>query len=525
MKKKFRIPFATYLCYLLALSVLVTGVTFSRYLSSGGGTSSAPLSRFACSYQISDVSSLAHSNSDFWLTLDTGRTAMNAARTVRFTLRNFEQDAEGTPLRISDVDLQGTIRLYAPLEFAANLALQVVVTDTEESRAITPQYVLGNLIYKVEAGSTQTGGTQTESSTQTGDGAESITQSESGMVYQYVDENGDPLGEEGEKVYASGPLRTIDTKYSPDYQALENAGTEVDEVLSVTGGFSGSGAGFSGTVAAFSEQTGSKLTLTGESRETEYSVGFKRGTLVSAGDLMAVNGDQPALFVDCKEEMPFCSVDITLPAMKLDRVNKTEKTFVLYVTLVERIDLLPSGDLTDNGLSKEEWEELLTFPAARSASKKLGSADVTGFHFVVNEVDAYNALPLPEGATASGGTKVQIRYVYDYVNGGAALQLFHVASLSEDTIEQVHPIAEFYDQAGEQAKQPDSIEAARALFGVCSSVTSTSGYINFSDLPESPYFASHTEEENDENKLSLGEVLSKGYYTRLNVLFVQASES
>ena len=56
-------------------------------------------------------------------------------------------------------------------------------------------------------------------------------------------------------------------------------------------------------------------------------------------------------------------------------------------------------------------------------------------------------------------------------------------------------------------------------------MTSTSGYINFSDLPESPYFASHTEEENDENKLSLGEVLSKGYYTRLNVLFVQASES
>ncbi len=498
MKKKFRIPFATYLCYLLALSVLVTGVTFSRYLSSGGGTSSAPLSRFACSYQISDVSSLAHSNSDFWLTLDTGRTAMNAARTVRFTLRNFEQDAEGTPLRISDVDLQGTIRLYAPLEFAANLALQVVVTDTEESRAITPQYVLGNLIYKVDGGS--------------------------GGEYQYVDGNEVPLDENGEKVFAAGP-RTIDTKYSPDYQALENAGTEVDEVLSVTGGFSGSGAGFSGTVAAFSEQTGSKLTLTGESRETAYSVGFKRGTLVSAGDLTAVNGDQPALFVDCKEEMPFCSVDITLPAMKLDRVNKTEKTFVLYVTLVERINILPSGDLTDNGLSKEEWEELLTFPAAKSASKKLGSADVTGFHFVVNEADAYNALPLPEGATASGETKVQIRYVYDYVNGGAALQLFHVASLSEDTIEQVHPIAEFYDQAGEQANQPDSIEAARALFGVCSSVTSTSGYINFSDLPESPYFASHTEEENDENKLSLGEVLSKGYYTRLNVLFVQASES
>ena len=525
MKKKFRIPFATYLCYLLALSVLVTGVTFSRYLSSGGGTSSAPLSRFACSYQISDVSSLAHSNSDFWLTLDTGRTAMNAARTVRFTLRNFEQDAEGTPLRISDVDLQGTIRLYAPLEFAANLALQVVVTDAEESRAITPQYVLGNLIYKVEAGSTQTGGTQTESSTQTGDGAESITQSESGMVYQYVDENGVPLGEEGEKVYASG-TRTIDTKYSPDYQALENAGTEVDEVLSVTGGFSGSGAGFSGTVAAFSKQTGSKLTLTGESRETEYSVGFKRGTLVSAGDLTAVNGDQPALFVDCKEEMPFCSVDITLPAMKLDRVNKTEKTFVLYVTLVERIDLLPDGVLNKNNmLTEDQWTDLLAPPAAKSASKKLGSADVTGFHFVVNEVDAYNALPLPEGATASGETKVQIRYVYDYVNGGAALQLFHVASLSEDTIEQVHPIAEFYDQAGEQAKQPDSIEAARALFGVCSSVTSTSGYIDFSDLPESPYFASWTEENKAENKLSLGEVLSKGYYTRLNVLFVQASES
>lgn len=493
MKKKLK-PVMTYLCYLLILSMLMTGVTFSRFLTSGGGGTATPLSRFACSYEISDISSLAHSNSDFWLTLDTGKTAMNTARTVRFLMRNYETDENGMTKRISDLDLQSSIRLYMPFDYAANLALQVEQVTETGTQVITPQYVLGNLIYRVAP---------------------------ENEVYQYVDGNGMALGRDEEKVFAE-ETRTLETKMSPDYQARTEAGREIDETLTVTGGFSGDAEGFSGSIQAVSD-TGSRLTLTGTSRMTRYAVGFKRGTLISSGEISFVNGDQSALFIDCQEQMPYCTVDLSLPQMVLPGNRESEKTFVLYITLVERLEILPAELLTNSGLTQAQWETILTPPMPGEPLKKLGDAEIVGWHFAVGNVPTYVSLPATGDPT--GSTKIQVQWIYDYQGGGGSLALHHVAPLREETIEQVHPILTFYSGSGNASSNPpETMEEVQLLFGVCSN--GKSDFISLSQISGSPYYETHEAHlAGGERDYELGEVLSKSYYSQMNVLFVQASES
>ena len=144
-------PILRYLSYLVIVSILLTGVSFARYTGASSGNVGATLSNFVCSYEISDASSLIFSNTDFWLELDGGKqSATNTARTVRFDIANYMQ-SEGRVDRISSVALQSTLRFYAPGDFIGKLAVQVLQADRSTGsdiyRAVTPQYVLGDLIY------------------------------------------------------------------------------------------------------------------------------------------------------------------------------------------------------------------------------------------------------------------------------------------------------------------------------------------------------------------------------------------
>src|SRR5699024_12224078 len=56
------------------------------------------------------MSAATFSNVDYWLTIDGEQTAMNTARSIRFTVRNNTQFENGQVDRISDVDLQSTLR-------------------------------------------------------------------------------------------------------------------------------------------------------------------------------------------------------------------------------------------------------------------------------------------------------------------------------------------------------------------------------------------------------------------------------
>ena len=145
-------PILRYLSYLVIVCILLTGVSLARYTSATSGDVSASLSRFIYSYSISDASSLIFSNTDYWLTVEGGETsATNTARSVRFDLRNHLKAADGSADRVSDVALQSTLRFYAPAEFAGNLAMQILQADNRSGAytAVTPQYVLGDLIYEV----------------------------------------------------------------------------------------------------------------------------------------------------------------------------------------------------------------------------------------------------------------------------------------------------------------------------------------------------------------------------------------
>ena len=82
-----KIPIVSYLCYLLVVSVLFTGVTFSRYSAVTTGNTGAALSPFIATYEINDLSSSTFPNGDYFLA--TGE-ALGTARTLRFTIGNTD---------------------------------------------------------------------------------------------------------------------------------------------------------------------------------------------------------------------------------------------------------------------------------------------------------------------------------------------------------------------------------------------------------------------------------------------------
>ena len=78
MSEKKKIPIIRYLSYLLVVSLLFTGVTFSRYSMTTSGDSSAPLSRFHCSYEVDEISATSIPNVDYWLKNDSAASTARA---------------------------------------------------------------------------------------------------------------------------------------------------------------------------------------------------------------------------------------------------------------------------------------------------------------------------------------------------------------------------------------------------------------------------------------------------------------
>lgn len=524
-KKAEKYPILRYLSYLVIVSILLTGVSLARYTGATSGDVSASLSRFICSYEIKDASSLTFSNTDYWLEVEDGMSATNTARSVRFDLRNHLLSADGSAGRTSDVALQSTVRLYAPAEFAGNLALQFARVEANgEYTVLTPQYVLGDLIYEV--------------SDTDGDGK-----------YDKV-----PSGTE--RTFATDS-RTIRTGMSQDYSDRTDGLTGdaiagVEEVLSVSGGFTGTKDAHTGTVTALSASSGTELTITSSVQTARYSVGFTRteargedaevGGGTSAGGKMA-----PLLYLDCERETAFYTVDLTLPAMYFDAGVAQSKSFVLFLTAIDRVhnsDFTAiwgggeSGTAGEVGGGANEWADLLREPVAGTTPYTFNGARVLGYHFT-RDLPVYNAEQSHADAPA-GKTTVRITKTYDYANGGAVLAYDHVAPVSEidGSASVVHSIASFYADTNGTAASPaftsvkgvngwadGAYNAASALFGRCENA-GKSGYIWFGNLSDDPFYDTYDEQTaQGKAKYELSDALSKGYSTTLNVLFAQASGS
>ncbi len=271
------------------------------------------------------------------------------------------------------------------------------------------------------------------------------------------------------------------------------------EILTMSGGFEGTEADHSGTIRAYSAQRKSEITLTAALSRASYSVGFYRS------DAEDESKSASQFFLDCEKEIPFYTLDISLPDLLLKADGSAqERTFVLFLTVIERS--------TGEEYSVEWTDEFLT-------QKSLNGATVTGYHF---DRDASVFEEGADGRLVDSGQKTTIRIQKMFAEEGDILSYYHIAPLTEGAPSLVHPVADFYEESGAAATvNYESITDVHGLFGKCSN-EGKSGFISFAGITDNPYYAEHGNAEKD---YAIGQVLSKGYLTRLNVIFVQASES
>ena len=481
-----KIPIVTYLLYLLVVSALLAGVTFARYSTFTSGDVSTDIAGFRCSYSINDMSSNTFSNADYWLRPDDGSapTPLNTARTVRYTLSNSREGI------VSEVDLQAAIRLYAPAEFVDSLAVQLAYLDGTTPVPVTPQYVLGDLIYD-------------------------------GTAYRDWDTSG-----------SSGSSGSFNTENSKNYEDLDYG----ERTLTMSGGITDTDGKLSGSVSGVYTDTvdhandgvvndkNTTITISASTTTARYSVGFQRNERMASqveevGYIMGENA--PMLYLDLQKDVPYYTVDISTPEMFFEAGNDTSRVFVLYVTVVKQIkseDLsLYWGDVEK--YSADYWSSLLQAPASSTDNKYYNGALVTGYHFE-READVYD-----ENGSVVGHTTVRINKIYDYVNGGYTLEFEHVAPLSEgsDSATIAHPINEFYTDTTGTAYNDTilTMETVQNLYGKCSN-GGKSGYMSLSGFTDDPFVENYGETA---AFYMLSQSLSKGYSTKLNALFVQAGES
>lgn len=500
-----RIPILSYLCYLLVVSILFTGVTFSRYTTATSGDLGAAVTPFVASYEINDISSNTYTNANFWLN---NKNQQGTPRTVRFTLRNYECGEDGQPVRISALKLKATLRLYLPAEFADNLVLQV--TGGNGETAVTPQIVLGNLIYQVNDGGT-------------GD-------------YTYVEDA------QGNRIYAQYPAAGAAVRESgrfPDYSARAGA---APERYAMQGGI----ADGSGTVTA--EGAYSKITIAASKQKMQYSVGFRRERGQGAGSEI-----YSQLYLDLEKEIPFYTIDIDLSGEALedafdldfDRAGvPQEKQFVLYLTLAENIrsedynyDWVRQDDQASQG-EPESLDHLLTAPGADSDESvyTFNGAQVTGYHF-----DANAATVNADLSPRNTDTQIRVQKTYGRdadgnYNGNNSVSFSHVAPISETTVNYVHAIGTFYraNETGDgvaEAALPavPQIGDYQSLYGVCTNLDGKQGedgyyLISLAGITDNAFWIRH-HEGGTERELSISYSLSKSYFAQLGVVFTQASST
>lgn len=528
-KKRKPIPIISYLCGLLVVAVLFTGTTFSRYSTQISGDVQTNLSPFVASYTIQDISSTTFPNMDYWLQVnqsgdETDYRPGSVARTVRFTISNQNEND-----RVSGVDLQSSIRLHVPAELGDNLVLQVeeVQSGNSVERIIhTPQYIIGNLVYQ----------TTTNAATN---------------EYEYA-------LTDGEKTYRpTGTNVQLNTEQFADYSAF----AADDEILNLTGGFDANG---EGTIMAEAPDTkdkdgktikGNRISVTSVLRETEYSIGYQRGT--SETDY------QSQLFLDLRGSHRYYTIEITLPEMYFTAGDAEEKTFVLYVTLSDQVEFTElmggsTGGTGGTGGTEDEdreWtSEQYNYLTASNGTPVyrflIGEIDNTpiydtiiGYHFETSKVPIYDYTEgnAPASTPRTGEiTTVRVTKRYGISGNG------DTATYTEnDTITFQHIAPLTTEQSAQAAIYAHDIRIGTFANGMLTfrdSISSISDIkenqnnygqcSNYENMPELDKYLIGLYGLTD-NPLTIpqggtyklfGE-LSRKYNAQLTVLFVQASEA
>ena len=385
MSEKKKIPIIRYLSYLLVVSLLFTGVTFSRYSMTTSGDSSAPLSRFHCSYEVDEISATSIPNVNYWLN---NNSAASTARTLRYSISNFKGDVT------SDVAVRAHLRVYLPAEMARHLALQIGTMNIAEGTvtSYTPEIVLDELIAKREADTAN---------------AETVIDTSSFKNY-----------------YDSGVHNAADEKLTVSGSLAESASPRTISAVNQGG-------------------SGLSFTITASTKEAQYSLGFQRGKnendyapqlfldLVREMEFYTIDLYLPSM------EFP---AGQPLTKMYIVYLTLTERLggsdFDAYWSGADAV--LATTD-ADGKVPVENNSVLINSPpAAAGEAYYYNGARVLGYHF--DQTTQFAAQATAEGESPKS-TTVRIQCLYDAKEGGYDIKLFHVAPITEDSTENyVHPI-------------------------------------------------------------------------------------
>lgn len=142
-------------CFFLLMAVVISiggTVSYAKYASSQLSNKNSSIATFTCASTIDGVSSLSFTNSTFWMGTGEDKVAMNAVRTMTYTIKNYEEIA-GIE-KVSSVRMNYVLTLLAPQNFVDKLAIQFFDKDVNP---LSPQIVLEDLFATADGGNYYTG--------------------------------------------------------------------------------------------------------------------------------------------------------------------------------------------------------------------------------------------------------------------------------------------------------------------------------------------------------------------------------
>lgn len=174
-----------------------------------------------------------------------------------------------------------------------------------------------------------------------------------------------------------------------------------------------------------------KMTITASTRnDVEYAVGFVRQ---SGDDLL------PPIFVDCKKDMTFYSIDLELPELNVEaagsadgsRTAKTEKV-VVWLTWTK------GAPNNSQEADEDFWKAIADGKAPQEVKDQSGKPiTILGYHFDRSGVPVVNANGTPTGKT----TTVRVKNTFGDTAGALTTEYFHIASLDEAGEDSAYPHA------------------------------------------------------------------------------------
>lgn len=220
------------------------------------------------------------------------------------------------------------------------------------------------------------------------------------------------------KDIAGAPGDSFNTESSTDYGSLGGG----DPVLSLSGSIDDEAEGV--RTATWGADDENKMTITASTRKgVEYAVGFVRQ---SGDDLL------PPIFVDCKKDMTFYSIDLELPALDVEATTEGgagEQRVVVWLTWTNAAP--NNSQEADEGF----WTAIANGTAPTGVEDQSGKPiTILGYHFDVSGVPVTDA----SGNEKSETTTVRIKKTL----GSDTLEYFHVASINDNDGAYTHTFGE-----------------------------------------------------------------------------------